>query len=371
MPRALRRTGRPRRPAKPSRSPRRRSTSSSFAAQDSPSRIARRYRFVVPDALGAHPPSGLHPKGYPRDRARCDRRSRIVALTSTRTSSERSRAELEYGVACVSGTNGKTQRPDARDIYAHAGWIHPHRSDATNLDRRRRRSAPRAQLVGSGAGGTWIFRSMRRRSRAPSAGCSRALVVVTRSLPRDGPLLRARYAREEDRRRARRASRTTDARVSTPTIRSFANLGGAAGQRRRFFGVDDPNVRRGRPQAISERDALSRCKSPLKYAVRPAPRGERSCPSCGLIPPAARCIGDEGRARAEGSRSASRDGGGASSSRWRFRSRLYNALQRLAALARHGPSISDFRASARSPTSAPLLEGSRRSTQGQDARPSS
>jgi len=212
----------------------------------------------------------------------------LVALTLDPNFIGALAAELEYGVACVSGTNGKTTTARMlADISRTAGWDPIHNRSGSNLDR----GVAAALLAhtswsGEPHGNFGLF-EIDEASLPSAVGRLQPRVVVVTNLFRDQM---DRYFELDT-----LAKKIGDALAGLPATTTLvlnaddplvANLALRRDAKTVFFGVDDPNIGGVVPQAISDATRCPRCKSPLKYArVVLAHVGDWSCPSCGLTRP--------------------------------------------------------------------------------------
>ena len=212
----------------------------------------------------------------------------LVALTVDPNFIGALAAELEYGVACVSGTNGKTTTARMlADISRTAGWNPIHNRSGSNLDR-----GVAATLLehtswsGEPRGNFGLF-EIDEATLPNAVGRLQPRVVVITNLFRDQM---DRYFELDT-----LAKKIGDALAALPATTTLvlnaddplvANLAVRRDAKTVFFGVDDPNVGGVVPQAISDATRCPRCKAPLKYTrVVLAHVGEWSCPSCGLTRP--------------------------------------------------------------------------------------
>jgi lipid II isoglutaminyl synthase (glutamine-hydrolysing) len=197
-------------------------------------------------------------------------------------------SELTHGVACISGTNGKTTTARMlADIARTSGWEPIHNRSGSNLDR-----GVAAALIaestwsGEPRGNFGLFEIDE--ASLPSAVAKlRPRVVVVTNLFRDQM---DRYFELDG-----LARKIGDALAGLPGDTTLvlnaddplvAQLALRRDARTVFFGVDDPTVGGAIPQAISDATRCPRCKHPLTYTrVVLAHVGDWSCPSCGLARP--------------------------------------------------------------------------------------
>jgi lipid II isoglutaminyl synthase (glutamine-hydrolysing) len=197
-------------------------------------------------------------------------------------------AELEFGVACVSGTNGKTTTTRMlADISRTAGWNPIHNRSGSNLDRGVAAALlEHSSWSGEPHGNFGLF-EIDEASLPSAVGRLQPRVVVITNLFRDQM---DRYFELDT-----LAKKIGDALAGLPATTTLvlnaddplvANLAVRRDAKTIFFGVDDADVGGAVPQAISDATRCPRCKSPLKYTrVVLAHVGEWSCPSCGLARP--------------------------------------------------------------------------------------
>ena len=212
----------------------------------------------------------------------------LVALTVDPNFIGALSATLAHGVACVSGTNGKTTTARMlADISRTAGWDPIHNRSGSNLDR----GVAAALLAhsswsGETRGNFGLF-EIDEASLPSAVGRLRPRVVVVTNLFRDQM---DRYFELDT-----LAKKIGDALAGLPGDTTLvlnaddplvAYLALRRDAKTIFFGVDDPDVGGIVPQAISDATRCPRCKQPLKYArVVLAHVGDWSCPSCGLTRP--------------------------------------------------------------------------------------
>ena len=212
----------------------------------------------------------------------------LVALTLDPNFIGAVSSELSHGVACVSGTNGKTTTSRMlADITRTAGWNPIHNRSGSNLDR-----GVAAALV---AQTTWYAEprgnfglfEIDEASLPRVVGRMRPRVVVVTNLFRDQM---DRYFELDA-----LARKIGDALAALPGDTMLvlnaddplvANLALRRDAKTVFFGVDDPDVGGAIPQSISDATRCPRCKEPLQYKrVVLAHVGDWSCASCGLARP--------------------------------------------------------------------------------------
>jgi UDP-N-acetylmuramyl tripeptide synthase len=195
---------------------------------------------------------------------------------------------LEHGVACVSGTNGKTTTARMlADISRSAGWDPIHNRSGSNLDRGVAAALLARTSWSAEPRGNFGLFEIDEASLPNAVGHLRPRVVVVTNLFRDQM---DRYFELDTLAKkigAALAGLPGDATLvlnaDDPLV---ANLMLGREAKVIFFGVDDPNVGGAVPQAISDATRCPRCGAPLKYArVVLAHVGEWSCSSCGLSRP--------------------------------------------------------------------------------------
>src|SRR2546423_11286445 len=222
----------------------------------------------------------------------------IVALLMDRNFIGALAAELEYGVACVSGTNGKTTTARMlADISRTAGWDPIHNRSGSNLDRGVAATLLAHSSWSAEPRGNFGLFEIDEASLPSAVGRLQPRVVVVTNLFRDQM---DRYFELDT-----LAKRIGDALAGLPATTTLvlnaddplvANLAVRRDAKTIFFGVDDPAVGGVVPQAISDATRCPRCKSPLKYArVVLAHVGEWSCPNCGLARPPRDVSASKGR----------------------------------------------------------------------------
>jgi UDP-N-acetylmuramyl tripeptide synthase len=212
----------------------------------------------------------------------------LVALTVDPNFIGALSAQLEHGVACVSGTNGKTTTARMlADISRTAGWDPIHNRSGSNLDRGVA-AALLAQSSWSGEprGNFGLF-EIDEASLPSAMGRLQPRVVVVTNLFRDQM---DRYFELDT-----LAKKIGDALAGLPADTTLvlnaddplvANLALRRDAKTIFFGVDDPDVGGVVPQSISDATRCPRCKAPLQYKrVVLAHVGDWSCASCGLARP--------------------------------------------------------------------------------------
>ncbi|MBI3522426.1 MAG: DUF1727 domain-containing protein [Chloroflexi bacterium] len=189
---------------------------------------------------------------------------------------------LRRGVACVTGTNGKTTTTRMlSDIVRAAGWTPVHNRSGSNLER-----GLAAALV-SARGDVGLFELDEASVPRVLARVAPRVLVVT-NLFRDQL---DRYF-EIDALQKRIGSAIAALPSGTTLVLNaddplVAHLGDSHSGKMFFFGVDDPRVGGTTAQAISDATRCPRCRSPLRYTrVVLAHIGDWRCPSCGFARPA-------------------------------------------------------------------------------------
>jgi UDP-N-acetylmuramyl tripeptide synthase len=212
----------------------------------------------------------------------------LVALTLDPNFIGALAAELEHGVACVSGTNGKTTTSRMlADISRTAGWDPIHNRSGSNLDRGVAAALLEHTSWSAEPRGNFGLFEIDEASLPSAVGRLQPRVVVVTNLFRDQM---DRYFELDT-----LAKKIGDALAGLPADTKLvlnaddplvANLALRRDANTIFFGVDDPEVGGVIPQAISDATRCPRCKGPLKYTrVVLAHVGDWSCPSCGLTRP--------------------------------------------------------------------------------------
>jgi UDP-N-acetylmuramyl tripeptide synthase len=208
----------------------------------------------------------------------------LVALTVDPNFIGALSAELEHGVACVSGTNGKTTTARMlADISRTAGWDPIHNRSGSNLDRGVAAALLAHTSWSAEPRGNFGLFEIDEASLPSAVGKLQPRVVVVTNLFRDQMdryfELDALAKKIGDALAGLPADTTLVLNADDPLV---ANLALRRDAKTIFFGVDDPDV----GGAISDATRCPRCKSPLKYArVVLAHVGDWSCPSCGLTRP--------------------------------------------------------------------------------------
>jgi len=212
----------------------------------------------------------------------------LVALTLDPNFIGALSAELEHGVACVSGTNGKTTTARMlADISRTAGWDPIHNRSGSNLDRGVAAALLAHTTWSAEPQGNFGLFEIDEASLPSAVGHLRPRVVVVTNLFRDQM---DRYFELDT-----LAKKIGEALAGLPATTILvlnaddplvATLALGRDARTIFFGVDDPDVGGVVPQAISDATRCPRCKEPLKYSrVVLAHVGDWSCPACGLTRP--------------------------------------------------------------------------------------
>ena len=212
----------------------------------------------------------------------------LVALTVDPNFIGALSAELAHGVACVSGTNGKTTTARMlADITRTAGWDPIHNRSGSNLDRGVAAALLAHSSWSAEPRGNFGLFEIDEASLPSAVGRLRPRVVVITNLFRDQM---DRYFELDT-----LAKKIGDALAALPAATTLvlnaddplvANLALRRDAKTVFFGVDDLDVGGVVPQAISDATRCPRCKSPLKYTrVVLAHVGDWSCSSCGLTRP--------------------------------------------------------------------------------------
>jgi UDP-N-acetylmuramyl tripeptide synthase len=212
----------------------------------------------------------------------------LVALTLDPNFIGALSATLEHGVACVSGTNGKTTTARMlADISRTAGWDPIHNRSGSNLDRGVAAALLARSTWSAEPRGNFGLFEIDEASLSSAVGRLKPRVVVVTNLFRDQM---DRYFELDT-----LAKKIGDALAGLPGDTTLvlnaddplvASLALRRDAKTVFFGVDDPEAGGVVPQAISDATRCPRCKSPLKYArVVLAHVGDWSCPSCGLTRP--------------------------------------------------------------------------------------
>jgi UDP-N-acetylmuramyl tripeptide synthase len=212
----------------------------------------------------------------------------LVALTLDPNFIGALAAELEYGVACVSGTNGKTTTARMlADISRTAGWNPIHNRSGSNLDRGVAAALLAQTSWSAEPQGNFGLFEIDEASLPSAVARLQPRVVVVTNLFRDQM---DRYFELDT-----LAKKIGDALAALPATTTLvlnaddplvANLAVRRDAKAIFFGVDDPNVGGVVPLAISDATRCPRCHAPLKYArVVLAHVGEWSCAACGLTRP--------------------------------------------------------------------------------------
>jgi UDP-N-acetylmuramyl tripeptide synthase len=212
----------------------------------------------------------------------------LVALTLDPNFIGALSAELEHGVACVSGTNGKTTTARMlADISRTAGWDPIHNRSGSNLDRGVAAALLAHTTWSAEPQGNFGLFEIDEASLPSAVGHLRPRVVVVTNLFRDQM---DRYFELDT-----LAKKIGEALAGLPATTILvlnaddplvATLALGRDARTIFFGVDDPDVGGVVPQAISDATRCPRCKEPLKYVrVVLAHVGDWSCPACGLTRP--------------------------------------------------------------------------------------
>lgn len=197
-------------------------------------------------------------------------------------------AELAHGVACVSGTNGKTTTARMlADISRTAGWDPIHNRSGSNLDRGVAAALLAHTTWSAEPQGNFGLFEIDEASLPSAVGHLRPRVVVVTNLFRDQMdryfELDALAKKISEALAGLPADTTLVLNADDPLVATLA-LGRDA--RTIFFGVDDPDVGGVVPQTISDATRCPRCKEPLRYSrVVLAHVGEWSCPACGLARP--------------------------------------------------------------------------------------
>jgi UDP-N-acetylmuramyl tripeptide synthase len=212
----------------------------------------------------------------------------LVALTLDPNFIGALSAELEHGVACVSGTNGKTTTARMlADMSRTAGWDPIHNRSGSNLDRGVAAALLAHTTWSAEPQGNFGLFEIDEASLPSAVGHLRPRVVVVTNLFRDQM---DRYFELDT-----LAKKISEALAGLPATTILvlnaddplvATLALGRDARTIFFGVDDPDVGGVVPQAISDATRCPRCKEPLKYSrVVLAHVGDWSCPACGLTRP--------------------------------------------------------------------------------------
>jgi len=212
----------------------------------------------------------------------------LVALTLDPNFIGALSAELEHGVACVSGTNGKTTTARMlSDISRTAGWDPIHNRSGSNLDRGVAATLLAHTTWSAEPQGNFGLFEIDEASLPSAVGHLRPRVVVVTNLFRDQM---DRYF-ELDTLAKRIGAALAELPVTTTLVLNaddplVATLALGRDAKTIFFGVDDPGVGGIVPQAISDATRCPRCKEPLQYKrVVLAHVGDWSCPACGLSRP--------------------------------------------------------------------------------------
>ena len=212
----------------------------------------------------------------------------LVALTLDPNFIGALSAELEHGVACVSGTNGKTTTARMlADISRTAGWDPIHNRSGSNLDRGVAAALLAHTTWSAEPQGNFGLFEIDEASLPSAVGHLRPRVVVVTNLFRDQM---DRYFELDT-----LAKKIGEALAGLPPTTILvlnaddplvATLALGRDAPTIFFGVDDPDVGGVVPQAISDATRCPRCKEPLRYSrVVLAHVGDWSCPACGLTRP--------------------------------------------------------------------------------------